>query len=127
MVVLIIRSWHSRRLVARRLPQPPPGKPIAKVRRSPIIRSWLKLWVWGLVGSSASREVFRSRSKASASARLASAAPPPPWTDRSGRPESTPLAKPNALHPAKFEHSAVLRKGRHSRGSGRESRHEESG
>ena len=43
-----------------------------------------------------------------------------------GQAESMRLPKPSALHPAKFEDSAVLRKGRHSRGSGSESRYEES-
>jgi uncharacterized protein GlcG (DUF336 family) len=44
-------------------------------------------------GSSVSRGAFRLRLKASASARLVSAAPRQRWIVRSGRPESTRLAK----------------------------------
>ena len=61
------------------------------------------------------RAAFRSRSKASASARLGSAAPPQPWTGRSGKPESTRLAKANTLYLARFEHSP---EGRHSAEAG---------
>src|SRR5882724_4999275 len=118
MGVLITRSWRWPRLAAPHSPRLPPAKQTAKAPRSLIIRFWLKHSAWGPAGSSASRAAFQSRLKASASAPLASVVPPQPWTDRSGRPESTHLAKPNALHLAKFEHSAVLRKGRHSRGSG---------